>query len=143
MAIAVMYLQANPGGLTLYGWTVDRTLLSTIFAIELSLVLFVLGQTIVFYSPSSWVIYYHQCKCCPVLKSILLSKVPSKVHSELFFVRSRIFFSHYTLDFGTLGRSTPVVYCTSASSILYNLYIHLYIKISSKSVPLIGTVCNM
>ncbi|XP_057530230.1 uncharacterized protein LOC130808761 [Amaranthus tricolor] len=49
----VMYLQANPGGLTLYGWTVDRTLLSTIFAIELSLVLFVLGQTIVFYSPSS------------------------------------------------------------------------------------------
>ncbi|XP_021854713.1 uncharacterized protein [Spinacia oleracea] len=49
----VMYLQANPGGLTLYGWTVDRSLLSTIFAIELSLVLFVLGQTIVFSSPSA------------------------------------------------------------------------------------------
>ncbi|XP_021744586.1 uncharacterized protein LOC110710564 [Chenopodium quinoa] len=48
----VMYLQTNPGGLTLYGWTVDRSLLSTIFAIELSLVLFVLGQTIVFSSPS-------------------------------------------------------------------------------------------
>ncbi|KAL2903596.1 Beta-2 adrenergic receptor [Bienertia sinuspersici] len=44
----VMYLQTNPGGLTLYGWTVDRSLLSTIFAVELSLVLFVLGQTIVF-----------------------------------------------------------------------------------------------
>ncbi|XP_057543403.1 uncharacterized protein LOC130821632 [Amaranthus tricolor] len=49
----VIYLQANPRGLTLYGWTVDRTLLSTIFAIKLSLVLFVLGQTIVFDSPSS------------------------------------------------------------------------------------------
>lgn len=48
----VMYLQSNPGGLTLYGWTVDRSLLSTIFAIELSLILFVLGQTIVFSSPS-------------------------------------------------------------------------------------------
>lgn len=48
----VMYLQTNPGGLTLYGWTVDRSLLSTIFAVELSLVLFVLGQTIVFSSPS-------------------------------------------------------------------------------------------
>ena len=139
MAIAVMYLQANPGGLTLYGWTVDRTLLSTIFAIKLSLVLFVLGQTIVFDSPSSWVIYYHLCKCCPVLKSILLFKV----HSELFFVRSPNFFSHYTLDFGTLGRSTPVVDCTSASSILYNLYIHLYINISSKLFPLIGIICNM
>ncbi|XP_057542995.1 uncharacterized protein LOC130821312 isoform X2 [Amaranthus tricolor] len=49
----VTYLQMNPGGLTLYGWTVDRTLLTTIFAIELSLVLFVLGQTIVFSSPTS------------------------------------------------------------------------------------------
>ncbi|PWA53732.1 hypothetical protein CTI12_AA442290 [Artemisia annua] len=41
----VMYLQNNPGGITLYGWTVDRSLINTIFFIELSLVLFVLGRT--------------------------------------------------------------------------------------------------
>ncbi|KAL8201346.1 hypothetical protein R6Q57_012685 [Mikania cordata] len=44
----VMYLQNNPGGITLYGWTVDRSLINTIFFIELSLVLFVLGRTTVF-----------------------------------------------------------------------------------------------
>lgn len=47
---AVMYLQNNPGGITLYGWTVDRSLINTIFFIELSLVLFVLGRTTVFIS---------------------------------------------------------------------------------------------
>lgn len=46
----VMYLQTNPGGITLYGWTVDRGLINTIFFIELSLVTFVLGKTIVFSS---------------------------------------------------------------------------------------------
>lgn len=46
----VMYLQTNPGGITLYGWTVDRALINTIFFIELSLVTFVLGKTIVFSS---------------------------------------------------------------------------------------------
>lgn len=49
----VMYLQTNPGGITIFGWTVDRGLISTIFFIELSLVLFVLGQTVVFTGPSS------------------------------------------------------------------------------------------
>ncbi|KAJ0428093.1 hypothetical protein HanRHA438_Chr17g0798301 [Helianthus annuus] len=44
----VIYLQNNPGGITLYGWTVDRSLINTIFFIELSLVLFVLGRTTVF-----------------------------------------------------------------------------------------------
>ncbi|KAG8383279.1 hypothetical protein BUALT_Bualt05G0168000 [Buddleja alternifolia] len=43
----VMYLQANPGGITIFGWTVDRGLINTIFFIELSLVTFVLGKTIV------------------------------------------------------------------------------------------------
>ncbi|KAL9246557.1 hypothetical protein vseg_020075 [Gypsophila vaccaria] len=46
----VMYLQSNPGGITLYGCVVDRSLLTTIFFLELSLVLFVLGQTIIFSS---------------------------------------------------------------------------------------------
>ncbi|KAL3511415.1 hypothetical protein ACH5RR_030816 [Cinchona calisaya] len=46
----VTYLQSNPGGITIYGWTVDRGLINTIFFIELSLVLFVLGKTIVFTS---------------------------------------------------------------------------------------------
>lgn len=46
----VSYFQSNPGGLTVFGWTVDRTLISTIFFIELSLVLFVLGKVFVFTS---------------------------------------------------------------------------------------------
>ncbi|KAI3720396.1 hypothetical protein L6452_21312 [Arctium lappa] len=48
----LMYLQNNPGGITLYGWTVDRSLINTIFFIELSLVLFVLGRTTVFTTAS-------------------------------------------------------------------------------------------
>ncbi|XP_022131491.1 uncharacterized protein LOC111004677 isoform X2 [Momordica charantia] len=44
----VMYLQMNPGGITIFGWTVDRALMNTIFFIELTLVTFVLGKTIVF-----------------------------------------------------------------------------------------------
>ncbi|XWS63827.1 hypothetical protein CRYUN_Cryun06bG0135200 [Craigia yunnanensis] len=46
----VMYLQVNPGGITIFGWTVDRGLINTIFFIELSLVTFVLGKTLVFSS---------------------------------------------------------------------------------------------
>lgn len=46
----VMYLQTNPGGITLYGWAVDRSLLTQIFFLELSLVLFVFGQTIIYTS---------------------------------------------------------------------------------------------
>lgn len=46
----VTYLQSNPGGLTVFGWTVDRSLINTIFFLELSLILFVLGKTIVFSS---------------------------------------------------------------------------------------------
>ncbi|KAK7319064.1 hypothetical protein RJT34_03776 [Clitoria ternatea] len=43
----VMYLQTNPGGITIFGWTVDRSLVNTIFFLELSLVTFVLGQTLI------------------------------------------------------------------------------------------------
>lgn len=43
----VMYLQTNPGGITIFGWTVDRGLINTIFCIELSLILFVFGRTII------------------------------------------------------------------------------------------------
>ncbi|KAL5760111.1 hypothetical protein ACOSP7_018610 [Xanthoceras sorbifolium] len=43
----VLYLQTNPGGITIFGWTVDRALITTIFFIELSLVTFVLGKTVV------------------------------------------------------------------------------------------------
>lgn len=39
------YLETNPGGLTIYGWKVDRTLISTIFGLELTLVCF-LAQNI-------------------------------------------------------------------------------------------------
>ncbi|KAJ8752049.1 hypothetical protein K2173_001075 [Erythroxylum novogranatense] len=42
----VMYLQSNPGGFTVFGWTIDRGLIITIFFIEMSLVLFVLGETL-------------------------------------------------------------------------------------------------
>ncbi|KAJ4712532.1 DUF3537 domain-containing protein [Melia azedarach] len=44
----VTYLQSNPGGATVFGWTIDRALINTIFFVELSLVLFVLGKTITF-----------------------------------------------------------------------------------------------
>lgn len=44
----VMYLQSNPGGVTIFGWTVDRAFMNTIFFIELSVVTFVLGKTISF-----------------------------------------------------------------------------------------------
>lgn len=44
----VTYLRCNPGGATVFGWTVDRGLINTVFFIELSLVLFVLGKTITF-----------------------------------------------------------------------------------------------
>lgn len=47
---AVSYLQTNHGGITIFGWTVDRALLNTIFFIELSLITFVLGKTLVFTS---------------------------------------------------------------------------------------------
>ncbi|KAI0528937.1 hypothetical protein KFK09_001481 [Dendrobium nobile] len=43
-----MYLQTNAGGITIFGWIIDRVLMSTIFFLEMSLVLFVLGKTIVF-----------------------------------------------------------------------------------------------
>lgn len=43
---AVTYLQSNPGGVTIFGWTIDRVLINTIFFVEMSLVLFVLGKTI-------------------------------------------------------------------------------------------------
>ncbi|XP_050205263.1 uncharacterized protein LOC126655234 [Mercurialis annua] len=46
----VMYLQNNPGGITIFGWTVDRGLINTIFFIQLTLITFVLGKTIVFAS---------------------------------------------------------------------------------------------
>lgn len=42
----VTYLQSSPGGATVFGWTIDRSLINTIFFIQLSLVLFVLGKTI-------------------------------------------------------------------------------------------------
>ncbi|KAI8528014.1 hypothetical protein RHMOL_Rhmol12G0118600 [Rhododendron molle] len=44
----VLYLQMNPGGITIFGLTVDRGLINTIFFIEFELVLFVLGRTVVF-----------------------------------------------------------------------------------------------
>ncbi|KAK4283482.1 hypothetical protein QN277_000428 [Acacia crassicarpa] len=42
----VMYLQTNPGGITIFGWVVDRSLVNTIFFLELTLVTFVLSKTI-------------------------------------------------------------------------------------------------
>lgn len=50
---AVTYTQSHRGGATIFGWTVDRALISTIFFVELSLVLFVLGKTITFSFTSS------------------------------------------------------------------------------------------
>ncbi|RCV30229.1 hypothetical protein SEVIR_6G077600v4 [Setaria viridis] len=43
----VLYLLANPGGITIFGWIVDRAFLNTILMLELTLVLFVLSKTVV------------------------------------------------------------------------------------------------
>lgn len=53
VGFSVTYLQCNPGGLTIFGWTVDRALINTIFFVEMSLVLFVLGKTVAF--TSKWI----------------------------------------------------------------------------------------
>lgn len=44
--LSVTYMQSNTGGATIYGWRIDRALINTIFFVELSLILFVLGKTI-------------------------------------------------------------------------------------------------
>ncbi|XLR39749.1 hypothetical protein S83_024409 [Arachis hypogaea] len=44
---AVTYLQHNKGGITLYEFTLDRELLHTLFAFELSLVLWILSKVVV------------------------------------------------------------------------------------------------
>ncbi|XP_031476530.1 uncharacterized protein LOC116248075 isoform X1 [Nymphaea colorata] len=43
----VLYLQTNPGGITLFGFSVDRGLINTIFCLEVTLVTFVLGTSFV------------------------------------------------------------------------------------------------
>ncbi|XP_062195113.1 uncharacterized protein LOC133898438 [Phragmites australis] len=43
----VLYLLANPGGITIFGWIIDRAFLNTILMLELTLVLFVLSKTVV------------------------------------------------------------------------------------------------
>ncbi|CAA6660086.1 unnamed protein product [Spirodela intermedia] len=40
----VMYLQSNNGGITIYGWAVDRGLINTIFCIELHCFFLYLGE---------------------------------------------------------------------------------------------------
>lgn len=42
----VTYFENNRAGITVYGWMLDRTTLHTIFGLELSLVLWLLGKTV-------------------------------------------------------------------------------------------------
>jgi len=44
---AVTYLQHNNGGITVFGFALDRGLLHTLFAFEFSLVLWILSKVIV------------------------------------------------------------------------------------------------
>lgn len=44
---AVTYLQHNNGGITLFGFALDRGLLHTLFAFEFSLVLWILSKVVV------------------------------------------------------------------------------------------------
>ena len=46
-ALAVTYLQHNCGGITLFGFVLDRGLLHTLFAFELSMVLWILSMVVV------------------------------------------------------------------------------------------------
>jgi hypothetical protein len=43
----VTYLSHNSGGITLFGFTLDRGLLHTIFAFEMTLVLWILSKAVV------------------------------------------------------------------------------------------------
>lgn len=52
--LAVMYMQSNPGGVTIFGWTVNRTFMDTIFCAELTVVTFVLGKTLTFTTNNTW-----------------------------------------------------------------------------------------
>jgi len=45
--LAVTYLQHNTGGITLFGFALDRGLLHTLFASEFSLVLWILSKVVV------------------------------------------------------------------------------------------------
>lgn len=49
---AVTYLQHNNGGVTLYGFALDRGLLHTLFAFEFSLVLWILSKVVVLSWPN-------------------------------------------------------------------------------------------
>lgn len=44
---AVTYLRHNGGGITLFGFTLDRGLLHTIFVFEMTLVLWILSKVVV------------------------------------------------------------------------------------------------
>lgn len=44
---SVTYLWHNSGGITLFGFTLDRGLLHTIFAFEMTLVLWILSKAVV------------------------------------------------------------------------------------------------
>lgn len=44
---AVTYLQYNRGGITLFGFALDRGLLHTLFAFEMTLVLWILSKVVV------------------------------------------------------------------------------------------------
>jgi hypothetical protein len=46
-AFTVTYLWHNSGGITLFGFTLDRGLLHTIFAFEMTLVLWILSKAVV------------------------------------------------------------------------------------------------
>lgn len=48
MLRAVTYLRHNGGGITLFGFTLDRGLLHTIFVFEMTLVLWILSKVVVF-----------------------------------------------------------------------------------------------
>jgi hypothetical protein len=47
VACTVTYLSHNSGGITLFGFTLDRGLLHTIFAFEMTLVLWILSKAVV------------------------------------------------------------------------------------------------
>ncbi|XP_050222900.1 uncharacterized protein LOC126672990 [Mercurialis annua] len=47
----VAYLQSNAGGFSVFGWMIDRPLINTIFFLEISFVMFVLGKTLI-YTPN-------------------------------------------------------------------------------------------
>lgn len=120
--LSVTYMQSNPGGLTIYGYTVDRALIGTIFFLEFSLALFVLGKTITF--TTTW--FYEHSLFRQLTTLVMCLRARLAAIDSLLYFRGRNFTGRYSIYFlprtsFTLVKSidethiqSHIVYCVMA-----------------------------